>query len=136
MKNLKSVEKNAIIRILKDIIFADGIVDQREIELLKMIECNIGVGEISDSEVDKMSSLAALAIVRELPMDIRMEFARLMGRMIVVDNDINYKEVELYNLVVDSCSIPYPFNEEELLPAIDDDDATYDADAYQPNCLE
>lgn len=131
MKNLNNIEKYAIVRILKAIIFADGIVDQREIKLLKEIECNLGVEETSDHDLDKMSSLSALAIVRELPMDIRMEFARLMGRMIVVDNDINYKEVELYNLVIDSCNIPVPFKEEEDFCVANDYDALYEDTAQQ-----
>lgn len=126
MKNLKNKEKNAIIRILKDIIFADGIVDQRETKLLEEIEDNLGVSEISDNEVDRMSSLSALAIVRDLPLEDRTEFAKLMGRMIVVDNDINYKEVEVYNMVIESCNIPVTFDEEDLMPFAEDGDVIYE----------
>lgn len=126
MKNLMNKEKNAIIRILKDIIFADGIVDQREMKLLEKIEENLGVSELSDNEVDKMSSLSALAVVRELPLDIKVEFAKMMGDMIVVDNDINYKEVEMYNLVIDTCDIPYSFKEEEPFTFVEGGDVIYE----------
>ena len=33
-----------------------------------------------------------------------------MGKMIVIDEDINYNEVKLYNAVCDSCGIGKGFN--------------------------
>ena len=36
-----------------------------------------------------------------------------MGRMIVVDEDINYNEVTLYNSFCESCGIKSSFNIEE-----------------------
>ena len=36
-----------------------------------------------------------------------------MGKMIVIDEDINYNEVKLYNAVCESCNIERDFNVED-----------------------
>ena len=38
------------------------------------------------------------------------EIAKMMGNMIVVDNDINYNEVKLYHAFCESCDIDKDFN--------------------------
>lgn len=57
-----------------------------------------------------MLTLQALATIRELKVDQKEEVAKMMGKMIVVDNDINYNEVKLYNAFCESCSIEKSFN--------------------------
>lgn len=37
-----------------------------------------------------------------------------MGKMIVIDEDINYNEVKLYNAVCESCNIEKDFNAEDF----------------------
>ena len=37
----------------------------------------------------------------------------MMGKMIVIDKDINYNEVKLYNAVCESCNIERDFNVED-----------------------
>ena len=37
----------------------------------------------------------------------------MMGKMIVIDNDINYNEVKLYNAFCESCDIEKDFNVED-----------------------
>ena len=38
------------------------------------------------------------------------EIAKMMGKMIVVDEDINYNEVKLYNAFRESCDIEKDFS--------------------------
>jgi hypothetical protein len=42
--------------------------------------------------------------------EIKKEIAKLMGKMIVVDRDINYNEVKLYNRLCELCNIEKDFN--------------------------
>jgi len=42
--------------------------------------------------------------------DQKGEVAKMMGKMIVIDKDINYNEVKLYNAFCESCDIEKDFN--------------------------
>ena len=58
-------------------------------------------------------TLEALATIRTLDVDQKSEIAKMMGKMIVIDNDINYNEVKLYNAFCESCDIEKDFNVED-----------------------
>ena len=55
----------------------------------------------------------ALAEISEYTREQKEELAKLMGSMIVVDEDINYNEVRIYNVVNDFCKINVDFNMED-----------------------
>ena len=57
-----------------------------------------------------MMTLQALATIRELNVEQKEMVAKMMGKMIVIDNDINYNEVKLYNTFCESCNIEKDFN--------------------------
>ena len=105
MENISHKDKIAVMRILKDIIYADGIVDKRELAMYSDIMDQLGLDEVAEHEIDKLNTLVALSYLTRMPDAEKREFATMMGRMIAVDGDINYNEVKLYNLVVDFCDI-------------------------------
>jgi len=57
--------------------------------------------------------LQALSIIRNLSSEQKTKIAQMMGNMIIVDKDINYNEVKMYNIFCESCDIKDEFNPEE-----------------------
>ena len=104
-------EKIAIMRILLDIIHADGIIDERETFFYNKLKEQFGL-EDSDHEVVKAkNSLIALTQIKLFDEEQKKEFAKLMSEMIIVDEDINANEVAIYDVVADFCKIGVSFEE-------------------------
>jgi len=55
------------------------------------------------------SSLIALLDIKIFTNEQKSYFAKFMDTMIKVDEDININEVAIYDVVIDFCSIPLPF---------------------------
>ena len=109
MKELKYNERIAVMRILLDIIMADNRIDGREKQLFEETGKELGLDESAKQEVESLNSLLALAIIHDFTPEQKAEFAKLMGRMIVVDKDINYNEVKIYHVVNEFCHINVEF---------------------------
>lgn len=109
MKELAYNERIAVMRILHDIILADNRIDEREQLLFGKIAEALGLDESVIQDVEKQNSLLALSIIHDFKQEQKEEFAKLMGQMIVVDRDINYNEVKIYNVVNDFCKIEVEF---------------------------
>lgn len=110
MKDLTYEAKLAILRILTDMVYADHVVHEKEKCYIEDVVRDLGLGTDYAHDLDQLVTLRALAVIRELPAHVKGQIARLMGRMIVVDEDINYNEVKLYNAVCESCGIMKDFN--------------------------
>ncbi len=113
MEQLSYKEKIAVLRILQDIILADKRVDHREAMLYEEIAASLQLDSTSRSEVADMNSLIALTIIDDFTDGQKTELAKMMGRMIVVDEDINYNEVRIYNAVNRFCNIKADFQMED-----------------------
>lgn len=109
MKELKYNERIAVMRILLDIIMADNRIDGREKQLFEETGKELGLDESAKQEVESLNSLLALAVIHDFTPEQKAEFAKLMGRMIVVDKDINYNEVRIYHVVNEFCHINVEF---------------------------
>lgn len=113
MGDLTYNEKIAVLRILNDILHADNVVKDVEVNYMNEVASSFEIGDNYMDDVNKLVSLQALSIIRGLSSDIKKEFTQLMGKMIVIDKDINYNEVKLYNAVCESCNIENDFNVED-----------------------
>lgn len=113
MKELTHTAKIAVLRILNDIVNADNIVKDVEVEYMNEIAHSFELADNYMDEVNNLVTLQALSIVRVLSADIKEEIAQMMGKMIIIDKDINYNEVKLYNAVCESCNIEKDFNIED-----------------------
>jgi uncharacterized tellurite resistance protein B-like protein len=113
MNELTYKQKIAMMRILLDLILADKRVDVREDEYFTQIASVLGLDEDSKSDVKEKNSLLALSEIRDFHQKDKETLAKLMGEMIVVDEDINYNEVRLYNVVNDFCNINIEFQIED-----------------------
>jgi uncharacterized tellurite resistance protein B-like protein len=113
MEELTYNAKIAVIRVLTEIMNADNIVNDSEVKYMEDVVKSFGLSDGYKSDVDAMMTLQALSTIRELPIDQKGEIAKMMGKMIVVDEDINYNEVKLYNAFCKSCDIERDFNVED-----------------------
>lgn len=116
VKNMKELTHNAkiaVLKILNDIVNADNIVKDSEVDYMNENARSFELADNYMDEVNYLVTLQALSIVRTLPTDLKEEIAQMMGKMIVIDKDINYNEVKLYNAVCDSCNIERNFNIED-----------------------
>ncbi len=100
----------AIMRILLDIIHADGRIDARETFLYNQLKDEFKLTDEDHAIVEKKNSLLALAQVKEMTDEEKEYFAKLMSRMIIVDEDINVNEVAIYDLVCNFCGITTTFS--------------------------
>lgn len=103
---------------MNDIVNADNIVKDVEVDYMNEIARSFELADNYMVEVNNLVTLQALAIVRTLSTDLKEEIAQMMGKMIVIDKDINYNEVKLYNAVCESCNIERNFNIEDYPPEL------------------
>lgn len=113
MNQLTHDVKIAILRILSDIVNADSIIHEKELDYMNELAISLGFKENYENEVNSLVTLQALSIVRTLDMDTKEMIAQFMGKMILIDEDINYNEVKLYNAICESCNIKQEFNIED-----------------------
>jgi len=118
MKELTHNAKIAVLKILNDIVNADNIVKDVEVDYMNEIARSFELADNYMVEVNNLVTLQALAIVRTLSTDLKQEIAQMMGKMIVIDKDINYNEVKLYNAVCESCNIERNFIIEDYPPEV------------------
>ena len=118
MKELTHNAKIAVLKILNDIVNADNIVKDVEVDYMNEIARSFELADNYMDEVNNLVTLQALAIVRTLSTDLKEEIAQMMGKMIIINKDINYNEVKLYNAVCESCNIERNFNIEDYPPEV------------------
>lgn len=113
MKKFTYDQKIAMMRILLDLVLADGRIDERETIFFDKIASILGLDNSARKDVDVKNSLLALTEISEYTHEQKEELSKLMGQMIIVDEDINYNEIRIYNVVNDFCKINIGFNMED-----------------------
>ena len=110
MAELSYKSKIAVVKLLNEILNADKVVHKKEVEYLDDVINSFALEQNYEDEVNAMITLEALSTIRGLSVEQKEEVAKMMGNMIVVDNDINYNEVKLYHAFCESCDIDKDFN--------------------------
>lgn len=99
MKTFNYQQKVAMMRILLDIINADGRIDAREVFYFNQLKEKFVLSENSRKDIEERNSLMALAQIKLFDEEQKNYFADLMSNMIVVDEDIDANEVLIYDIV-------------------------------------
>ena len=102
-------QKIAVMRILLDIIHADGIIDARETFFFNKLKEKFKLQDEDHELVKSKNSLIALSQIKLLSDEQKADFAGLMSNMIIVDEDINANEVMIYDIVAEFCGIKVSF---------------------------
>lgn len=110
MEEFTYTEKIAVVKVLNEILKADNITHEKEIEYMNNIVSSFGLEENHKTEVDALITLQALSTIRQMTVEKKSMVAQMMGKMIIIDKDINYNEVKLYNAFCESCDIEKDFN--------------------------
>ena len=110
MEELNNYEKIAVAKVLTEILNADNIVHENEINYMQEIIRSFGLDNTYKYDVDNLEISKALSAIREMSPEQKKEVAKMMGKMIVIDNDINYNEVKMYNAFCETCNIEREFN--------------------------
>ena len=113
MEQLTYNAKIAVVKVLYEILNADSIVHENEVQYMNEVIRDFGLEGKYEDDVKSLMTLQALATIRELDVELKEIVAKMMGKMIVIDNDINYNEVKLYNAFCESCNIEKDFNVDE-----------------------
>ena len=129
MEQLTYNAKIAVVKVLNEILNADSIVHENEVQYMNEIIRDFGLEVKYEDDVRSLMTLQALATIRELDVELKEMVAKMMGKMIVIDNDINYNEVKLYNAFCESCNIEKDFNVDEY------DDVTLSGPYVNPEDL-
>ena len=112
MEEFSYQQKISMMRILLDIINADGRIDVRETALFNKLTEDFELEEDSRTDVDAKLSILSLIEIKNFTPEQKKYFANLMSRMIVVDEDVNVNEVAIYDVVSKFCEIPISFTVE------------------------
>jgi uncharacterized tellurite resistance protein B-like protein len=110
MEELNKQQKLAILWVLNGIMNADKKIHKKEEAYFNEIKTTLGLAECSIEQINDIDAFAALAAIKDMSATQKMLVAKLMGKMIVVDEDINYEEVKLYNNVCQFCDINQIFD--------------------------
>lgn len=129
MKDLSYQQKIAMMRILLDIIHADGRIDARETFYFNKMKEDLGLNNDDRKVVEEKNSLLALSQLRCFDEEQKEYFAKVMGRMIIVDEDVNVNEVNIYNIVCDFCGIEVMF--EDFISETEINNLTYSDAEYK-----
>ena len=109
MEELTYNAKIAVIKVLSEILHADNIVRDSEVAYMNEVISSFNLDDNYKTDVENLITLQALSSIRELTVEQKGEVAKMMGKMIVIDKDINYNEVKLYNAFCESCDIEKDF---------------------------
>ena len=129
MEQLTYNAKIAVVKVLNEILNADNVVHENEVQYMNEVIRDFGLEGKYKDDVKSLMTLQALATIRELDIEQKETVAKMMGKMIVIDNDINYNEVKLYNAFCESCNIEKDFNVDEY------DDVTLSGPFVNPEDL-
>ena len=113
MKEFTYKEKIATLKLLDEIIHADKKVDEREVKYFWEVATSFGLDEGCKVEVDEMPTTETLSVIGGMADDQKELVSQKMGRMVVIDEDINYNEVVLYNGFCKTFGIEKEFDRDE-----------------------
>lgn len=111
MEKLNFQQKIAIMRILFDIINADGRIDARETFYFNKVAKILGITEEDRNTINEANSLLCLLELNSFDDKQKQELAKMMGQQIVIDEDINVNEMAIYELVCKTCGIEAKFED-------------------------
>ncbi len=109
MNVLNYQQKIAIMRVLLDIIGADGRIHEREVAYFNLLHKELGLDESAIKDVNDKGSLLALAQIKSFDKEQKEYLAQLMNNMSIVDEDVNVNEVAIYDLVCEFAKIEREF---------------------------
>lgn len=89
MKEFSYQQKIAMMRVLLDIMNADGKIDMCELALFNKLSKDFHLESLNKNDIDNKLSLLALVDIKNFTEEQKEDFAKYMNEMIIADEDIN-----------------------------------------------
>lgn len=97
--NLSRLEKEAVIKVLGDIMFADGVIAQGEKNYLMKLFKVLNVSEDIAASAARLSVTSALNILRKMTLENKQVVIMMMSEMINSDGDVDASELDVFAVV-------------------------------------
>ena len=106
--NLTYQEKNAVIKVLMDIAWADGKITDGEESYFQQMRNFFGASNSDIEEASKMSVVASLTILKNMSQEQKLALAYMMREMITVDGEIHENEKQIFEAVCINIEVQFP----------------------------
>lgn len=98
-------QKMAIVKILMEIISADGKIDVRETFYFEKVKKELALDSSDHYKINGLNSLVCLSTIKSMEDDQKHVFAEMMKTMILADEEINENESIIFDNVCSFCAI-------------------------------
>lgn len=102
----KSYEKSAVTCLLALIVGADGEIHERELALSSLFFAKLGMTTEDLQAGEAMSSAQAFSIISGMASDKRKLVCALLGDVIMVDGDVDAREMAVWRAISSICNFP------------------------------
>ena len=94
MEELSYNAKLAVVKVLNEILNADNVVHEKEVQYMNEVIHDFGLESKYEDDIKTLLTLQALATIRELNVEQKEMVAKMMGKMIVIDNEAYIKYLD------------------------------------------
>lgn len=99
-------QKQAIAKLMKLMIIADGNVDANEVVSSAAIFSKLGISPNDISNADHLAEQEALRIISDMQSNEKRTVVAILGSIMIADGKIDDKEQVLINLITILCQLP------------------------------
>ncbi len=111
--NLNTLQKQALAKVMLEIIVADDQIDKEEIKYLEQIQNTVGISVEEIQESTDMEVLNCLSILKELDELDKYAIGVIMHEMVYADGSAHPAEEKVLKVICDGAEIELPATSEE-----------------------
>ncbi len=105
---LTKIEKQAVVKVLMDIINSDGRVSPSEVLYLNQLKNALDISMSDIEEAAGMSVMRAVSTIRNMSQDEKKIVAVMLGEMVKADNNVTEDEVKMYFAIIGAIEVEIP----------------------------
>lgn len=100
-----SIEKEAVITVLTEMIHIDGITREEEIQYVQSVCTELDLENYDPLDVNHLKIFKSLTIIKAMDDHKKAMLYNILIRLITADNEINKKETDLLDYICDLAEI-------------------------------
>lgn len=100
-----SIEKEAVITVLTEMIHIDGITREEEIQYVQSVCTELDLENYDTLDVNHLKIFKSLTIIKAMDDHKKAMLYNILIRLITADNEINKKETDLLDYICDLAEI-------------------------------
>ena len=98
-------EKEAIVGVLSAIMYADGLIDSKEVDCLSRVKYDLGIADDSIIAGQEMDPREAFNVISAMGDDKKKEVTGMLMRMVYSDTELNVDEYTLFVGLAEKCGL-------------------------------